>query len=161
MKQIGVSFFVNDAIHSDYLLSDLLLDVIDPTWYWQSDGGENYQVEGEGYNRILTPLFSVDELVLTGEEFRERITTTRHYVITAALKAFLVKEDIVDILDFHDFEISSCQLAIIIMDTGFVSIYLKDELMIQQFVENAYNKGCTSIKIINEDHAFPPPHLTI
>lgn len=55
MKQIGVSFFVNDAIHSDYLLSDLLLDVIDPTWYWQSDGDENYQVEGEGYNRILTP----------------------------------------------------------------------------------------------------------
>ena len=47
------------------------------------------------------------------------------------------------------------------MDTGFVSIYLKDELMIQQCVDNAYNNGCTSINIINEDHTSPPPQLTI
>ena len=159
MKKIGVSFFVNDAIHSDYLLSDLLLHVINPSWYWTCDDGENYQVEGEGYNRILTPLFHVDENILTGEDFIERITMTRHYVIRAAFKAFLAKEDIVGILDYQDFENSSCQLALIIMDTGFVSMYLKDELMMQQFVEKAYYNGCSTIKFIVEDTKIPPPQL--
>ncbi|AWE06035.1 hypothetical protein DCE79_00800 [Lysinibacillus sp. 2017] len=160
MKKIGINFFVNDTIHTDFLLSDILLNMIDLSWYWVRGGGENYQVEGEDYNKILTPLFNDEEVVLTGEKFIERITTTKHYVITADFKAFPTKEDIVKILDYQDFENSSCQLAIIILDTGYVSVYLKDEPIIKGFMEKAKKNGFSNINIIVADSSNPNPSLT-
>ncbi|CAM5213841.1 hypothetical protein UACE39S_03715 [Ureibacillus acetophenoni] len=149
-KMRGLTF----EIPNEYaqLLSDILVGIIDPSWYWRVGEGESYLVKNNTLDSELFP--SID--TMDGQSFINKITADKYYLISADLKAFPNQKEVKQVLWYEDFLNSECQFIFLLIDCSYVSIFAKNLQMIDQFYERAVANGYKNIKfIINEnDHTY-------
>ncbi|TQR18013.1 DUF2691 family protein [Psychrobacillus vulpis] len=127
-------------------LSDILVDIVDPSWCWSIGSGEAHSME------IPDPDFLPPNVIMEGEAFFSDISTGKYYVIFADLKAFPTREDVVEVKNYEEFLKSSCQLALLVIDSVYVSIVLKEQQMVHKFFERAEALGYTNIKFLTDEN---------
>lgn len=150
MKKRGITFKIDDR---KFALADILFEIVDPNWYWSIGPGEIYNLET---GVIDQGLFQENETILDGRTFLERITTNKHYIIFADLKAFHHKDDIQKIIYYDDFINSSCDLAFLAIDSIFISIFLKSEFLIDKLFARAEASGFNDIRILTDENDTHP-----
>nr|WP_107837922.1 DUF2691 family protein [Metasolibacillus meyeri] len=96
-------------------------------------------------------LFS-NQAVFNGQAFLEKISAQDYYVIFADLKAFPQKEDIIEIRNGADFLQSNCELALIIIDSSYVYMYVKNEQLLQRLVERVQTCNYQNMQLTVNDH---------
>lgn len=135
-------------------LSDILTDIVNPSWYWSIGPGESYKPGGlykiDKDPKMLEEFFTSQ--TMNGEAFLKLISTEEYYIIFADLKAFPTSESIVEINSYEDFLKSSCQLALLVIDSVYVSIVLKEQQMIDKFFERAESNGYTNIEFLTDEN---------
>ena len=127
---------------------DILIDAIDPSWYWSIGPGESYKREKDG----LGPVFLPPNSIMDGQSFLNLISAEEYYLIFADLKAFPTRESVVEVKNYGDFLRSSCQLALLVIDSSYVSIILKEQQMVRKFYERAEASGYTNIKFLTDEN---------
>ena len=135
-------------------LSDILTEIVNPSWYWSIGPGESYKPGGlykkERDPKMLEVLFPSN--AMDGEAFLKLISTGEYYLIFADLKAFPTSESVVEINSYEDFLKSSCQLALLVIDSVYVSIVLKEQQMIDKLLECVEAIGYSNIKFLTDEN---------
>ena len=122
MTVIGVSFDLQQD--TNFRLITVLEDLIDPSWCWRVDGGENY-IRNSGEDPWdMQELFT--NHVYTGKEFSETIQTPNQYIIFADLSAFPQTNALDDLVNLNASIGGDCQLAVIIVDADYVMLFAND-----------------------------------
>lgn len=127
-------------------LSDILVDIVDPSWYWSIGLGESLKMESSDSN------FLSSNTIMEGKAFLNDISTGKYYLIFVDIKAFPTLEDVVDVKNYKDFLNSSCQLALLVIDSIYVSIVLKNQQMADAFFERAEASGYNNIKFLTDEN---------
>ena len=123
MTVIGVSFDLQQDM--DFRLITVLEDLIDPSWCWRFDGGENY-IRNVNGGFLDTQFFPYTKRLYSGDEFNEAIQTPHQYIIFADLRAFPQTNELNDVLNYNESIDGDCQLAVIIVDADYVMLFAKD-----------------------------------
>lgn len=142
----GITFEIKNEYGK--FLSDILSNIINPSWYWSVGPGESYKKEKGTLGSELFP----PSVILNGQSFLEYISTDEYYLVFTDLKAFPNMEEVVEIKSYEDFLKSTCELALLIIDSCYVSIFSKDESTIHKLFERATNFHYTYIKYITNEN---------
>lgn len=110
-----------------YHLQQILATIPVEQYYWRSGGEESYVVE----NGELVALLFEGDTPFTGKELREKIAQ-QHYLIFVNLKAFPTREAAREIETYEQFLTSDCVLIVLVIDSGHVAIFAKDQAVLQQ-----------------------------
>jgi len=142
----GISFEINNEYGK--FLSDIFSNIIDPSWYCSVGPGESYKIEKGTLGSDLFP----HSVSLNGPSFLEYISTNEYYLIFTDLKAFPNMEEVVEIKNYDDFLKSTCELALLIIDSCYVSIFSKDESITHKLFVRAKNFHYTNINYITNEN---------
>lgn len=142
----GLTFEIPNK-YGTYLL-DVLSSIHGQQYVWQTGGEEAYYIEN---GELGTPLFPKAQ-IFEGEAFYHRIAQAPQYVIFADLKAFPSEADVVDILTYTDFLNSRCEMAFLLVDCSYVTIYAKNPHMIQRLHAHATASHYENIAYITEEN---------
>lgn len=139
----GISFLVkNDYTH---VLYDIL-ELASENYYWLICTDEVLVSEGEKI--VSQSLFKSVEL--DGHTFLNLIKSKTYLPILLDLKAFNRISDIKNIKDYEEYEKSGCQLILLIVDSSYVDLYVKDEKLLSYLYKNALQKNFKNVEYINE-----------
>lgn len=116
----GLSFEIPNR-YGQYLL-DILNTFDFKQYFWKTGGEEAYYIE---HDELGTPLFPKPH-VYTGDAFYKRISEKDYYVIFADLKAFTDPLHVKEITTYEEFLNSQCEIALLLVDSSYVTIYAKD-----------------------------------
>ncbi|MCH7322108.1 DUF2691 family protein [Solibacillus sp. MA9] len=112
---------------------------------WRIGGGESYIKEnGE-------PLFP-SLCTVNGETLHEIISNEEYYLIFVDLKAFPNKLDVKEISTYQEFVKSECQFVLLLIDSSYVTIYSKDQNIIQQLFSKGVSAGYENIEYITDEN---------
>ena len=142
----GLTFEINNEYGKN--LFNILVDIVDPSWYCSIGAGESYIKEKDSSVSKLFPSTAIME----GEAFLKYISTCEYYLIFADLKFFPSRQSVVEVKNHGEFLNSSCQLALLVIDSVFVSIILKEQQMIRNLFERAEALGYTNIKLLTDEN---------
>jgi len=142
----GLTFEIKNEYGKN--LFDILVDIVDPSWYCSIGSGESYKKEKDS---ALSKLFP-SNAIMVGEAFLKHISTCEYYLLFADLKFFPSREGVVEIKNYEEFLNSHCQLALLVIDSVYVSMVLKEQQMIHNFFERAEAFGYTSIKFLTDEN---------
>ncbi|OCS85535.1 DUF2691 family protein [Caryophanon tenue] len=143
----GLTFEINNEYGK--CLEEILSGIIEPSWFWSIGPGEAYKC----FNNSKLELFPPNNEIMDTKSFMNIITTGKYYLIFSDIKAFPTRESIVEIKTYDDFLKSSCQLALLVIDSVFVSIFVKSEEILCIVYECAKKLAYTNIKFITEDES--------
>lgn len=73
--------------------------------------------------------------ILTGAEFKERISRNDYYVYLANIQAYPINAKKEDILTYDDFKKSECEIILLCADSKYVDLYSKSE----EYIRNVYD----------------------
>ncbi len=146
VKMRGISFEIKNE-YGRYIL-DILTNLISATWHWSIGPGESYKIENGTLGANLFP----DDTILNGLSFLNCISVDEYYVIFADLKAFPQREDVVEIKSYEDFLKSSCEMVLLIIDSSYVSLFVKEESIIDKLFERATASYYTNIQLITDEN---------
>lgn len=132
-------------------LADLLSPADLTAYNWLVDGVESYALEEDKLGGLLfpNPIETMD-----GGRFKERIGTGRHYLIFVDIKAFPAGSTVQDVKDYGQFTSSGCELALIIVDSVYATLYCKDQELLASLKENAVLQGYEDVAYITDDNDF-------
>ncbi|MDP4120586.1 MAG: DUF2691 family protein [Bacillota bacterium] len=134
----GLTFKVPNKHGS--ILYDILQDIEVQKYTWKIDEEEIY-IKDES-------LFPND--IVDGIEFEKRIMYPSYYVIFVNLQAYAVYSDFNDINSYEDFTKSECEILILVTDSIFVDVYVKDIKIIERIKSNAIKNNFSEINYISE-----------
>ncbi|WP_269318269.1 DUF2691 family protein [Exiguobacterium sp. KJ 601] len=121
------------------ILSPIPLD----QYRWKVIDEESYIVKDGHLNRLL---FS-DSIVIDGRQFAELLTQHEHYLIFVDIKAFQSHMSS-EIVTYEDFLHSTCEFALLVTDSQDVTIYCKDQEMLNSLYQNASWYGFEDVTYI-------------
>lgn len=121
------------------ILSPIPLD----RYQWKVVDEESYIVKDGQLDCLL---FS-DSTVIDGRQFAELLTQHEHYLIFVDIKAFQ-SHMFSEIVTYEDFLHSTCEFALLVIDSQDVTIYCKDQKMLNSLYENASLHGFEEITYI-------------
>lgn len=84
------------------------------------------------------------------KEFRNLISMNNYYLIFARIECYK-NNNFSNIADYTSFINSDCKLLIVIIDSIFVDIYVKEEEILEQLSLNAIKNNFIKIELISED----------
>lgn len=111
------------------ILSPIPLD----SYQWNVVDEESYIVKDGQLDRLLFP----ESTVIDGHQFAELLTYHEHYLIFVDIKAFHSNMSS-EIVTYEDFLHSTCEFALLVIDSQDVTIYCKDPQMLNSLYENAF-----------------------
>lgn len=111
------------------ILSPIPLD----SYQWNVVDEESYIVKDGQLDRLLFP----ESTVIDGHQFAELLTYHEHYLIIVDIKAFHSNMSS-EIVTYEDFLHSTCEFALLVIDSQDVTIYCKDPQMLNSLYENAF-----------------------
>ncbi|MBD2864033.1 DUF2691 family protein [Paenibacillus oceani] len=118
---------------------------------WYIGGEEAYQyTEGDDFK----PLFQGEIYGMKGQDLSEILKSTRYYIIFANFKAYPRGESIEDVLTYEEFLKSQCQLVLIVIDSSYLTVYCKDNKMLDDLYLNAIRKGFEKVEYITDENDF-------
>lgn len=142
----GLSFEIPNA-YGKYLF-----EILDGTnikgFTWKIGDGESYFVEN---NTLGNPLFPTT-CILNGEGLHKEISKQDSYLIFVDLKGFLKKSDVREIATYQEFVESECQFVLLLVDSSYVTIYSKDQIIIKNVFAKAVSAGYKNIEYITDEN---------
>ncbi|MEK5079981.1 DUF2691 family protein [Solibacillus sp. FSL W7-1436] len=135
---------------------DILEDININKYFWKSGDGEAYNIENNELGAAMFP----HPYTYNGEDFYNQISAKDYYVIFADLKAFKEKTQVQAIATYEDFLISQCEIVLLIVDSSYVTIYVKDQYVTERLYRKAVQNGYENIAYIT-DHNDPRTALTL
>jgi hypothetical protein len=129
-------------------IKDILepLDCSEYDWLF-GDGQVLKTVDG---HLIDEELFHSDESTICGSELIERINHISYYSIFADLKGFPKKRMMIKVDTYGDFLMSDCEIVLLITDSVYVSVYCKDENLLEHLHNNAIIKEYQAVEYITD-----------
>lgn len=121
------------------ILSPIPLD----SYQWNVVDEESYIVKDGQLDRLLFP----ESTVIDGHQFAELLTQHEHYLIFVAIKAFQ-SHMFSEIVTYEDFLHSTCEFALLVTDSQDVTIYCKDQEMLNSLYQNASWYGFEDVTYI-------------
>lgn len=127
-----------------------VLKPIDITKYsWCIGSGEAYKVIN---NQLDKDLFPSGEEVIEGAQLITRLDNNEYYIIFTDLKAYPKGKEFSSIENYADFKISTCELALLVVDSIYVTIYCKDSEAIELLYKNAIECGFEKVDFITDEN---------
>lgn len=132
----GISF----QIPNEYgrFLNDILEPLDCALYNWLIGNGQILQAIDD--QLIDEELFRENETIISGAELNYRINRKSYYTIFADLKGFPKGKKISKIETYEDYLQSDCKIVLLITDSIYVSVYCKDEGILDRLYGNAKNK---------------------
>ncbi|MER2155556.1 MAG: DUF2691 family protein [Solibacillus sp.] len=87
-----------------------------------------------------------------GQDLYKRISAKDYYVIFADLKAFKEKTHMQGIATYEDFLNSNCEIVLLIVDSSYVTIYVKNHHLTELIYRKAVQNGYENIAYITDDN---------
>jgi len=91
---------------------------------------------------------------MKGQDLSETLKSRVYYIIFANFKAYLKGEIIKDVLTYEEFLNSQCQLVLLLVDSLYVTIYCKDEKILNDLYLNGVRKGYENVEYITDENDF-------
>ncbi|WP_339175941.1 DUF2691 family protein [Solibacillus sp. FSL R5-0691] len=142
----GLSFEIPNE-YGRYLY-DILEDINIKNYFWKAGDGEAYYIENNQLGAAMFP----QPYTYTGEDLYNQITAKDYYVIFADLKAFKEHTAVQDIFTYEDFLVSQCEIALLIVDSSYVTIYAKDEHITDRIYRKVVQNGYENIEYITDEN---------
>lgn len=142
----GITFEIPNG-YGKYLY-DILSDLELNGFNWRIGGGESYKKEN---NTLGEPLFP-SLCTVNGETLSEIISKEEYYLIFIDLKAFENKLDVKEIATYQEFVESECQFILLVVDSSYVTIYSKNQNIIQQLFSKGVIAGYKNIEYITDEN---------
>ncbi|SET71439.1 Protein of unknown function [Oceanobacillus limi] len=143
----GLSFEIPNTYGK--FLYDILGEMDFSRFVWYVQGVESYIMDG---NDLSEKLLFPTTAILDGEKLKQKVSSEAYYLIFADLKAFPHESDVSEITTYQEFVTSNCQFVLLVVDSSYVSIYAKDQKMIQQLYANAQAAGYENIEFTTEEN---------
>jgi len=144
----GISF----EIPNEYgrFLEDILKPFKVEDHNWWIGGEESYIIQDGKLDALFTGLIECME----GETLRNVIKNNDYYLIFQDLKAFPKGSKPIDIRTYDDFLRSNCELALLIVDSSYTTIYCKNVELVEGLYSNARKQDYTNIEYITDENDF-------
>ncbi|MED2186065.1 DUF2691 family protein [Bacillus wiedmannii] len=130
--------FVDIPNEYDNLLWKVLKPIDITSFDWRVENEESYFISPDG---LGPELFSEDNKVMSGLEFKKLIKDNIYYLIFADLKAYPKGEVLEEIETYEEFKESKCEVVVLVADGDYIHIYAKGQEAIELMYENAMNQG--------------------
>lgn len=142
----GISFEIPNEYGT--LLGEVLNPIDTTAYSWRIGYGESYVVVN---NELDEELFSEDKKEIKGVELENLLENNIYYIISANLQAY-PKGECSYIDTYEEFIESQCELALLVVDSCYVTIYCKIEETIEILYKNAIEYGFEDVKFITEEN---------
>ncbi|GGE85332.1 DUF2691 family protein [Priestia taiwanensis] len=116
-------------------------------YHWKNGGEESYIVR----KQELVPLFSEDEKVIDGFQLRQRMKESPQYLIFLSLQAYRT-EEVQEVKTYEEFLESDCELIFRVIDSSYITMYVKDQEQIERLYVNAKNYGFENVSYITDEN---------
>lgn len=126
----GLSFTIPNQY--GHFLQDILTPIPLDQYQWNVIDEESYIVKDEQLDCLLFP----KSTIINGRQLNELITQ-QHYLIFVDIKAFHSNMSW-EIVTYEDFLHSTCEFVLLVTDSQYVTIYCKDQEMLNSLYENAF-----------------------
>ena len=143
----GISFEIPNKYGR--FLGDILKPFETDEYNWLVGGEEAYLIVDGQFEE---PLFARSGEVWAGLTLKRLLEDKEYYIIFQDLKAFPQGKDIVEVKTYEEFLNSDCQLVLLVVDSCFVSIYCKNNKMIEDLFKNAKDRGYDHSEYITDDN---------
>ncbi|MEJ6529363.1 DUF2691 family protein [Exiguobacterium sp. USCH10] len=127
----GLSFTIPNQY--GHFLQDILTPIPIDQYQWKVIDEESYVVKDEQLDWLLFP----KSTIINGRQLNELITQHEHYLIFVDIKAFHSNMS-PEIVTYEDFLQSTCKFVLLVIDSQYVTIYCKDQEMLNSLYENAF-----------------------
>ena len=141
----GLSFEIPNR-YGRYLYN-ILEDVNIKNYLWKFCDGEAYYIENNQLGGAMFP----QPYTYDGQDLYKRISAKDYYVIFADLKAFKKKTHMQGIATYEDFLNSQCEIVLLIVDSSYVTIYVKNHHLTEIIYRKAVQNGYENIAYITDD----------
>ncbi|MGQ8874446.1 DUF2691 family protein [Paenibacillus sp. TSA_86.1] len=143
----GIQFQIPNEYGS--FLGEILKPIKIADYDWFVGGEESYFVVEDTLGDSLFP----DRVMgMAGEELRQIIEDNKYYLIFANLKAYPTRTAIMDIETYEDYAESECQLALLVIDSSYVAIYIKDADKREEMLRHTKRRGYEALDYITDDN---------
>ena len=143
----GISFKIPNKYTN---LFDNILKNIDVTkYFWYNDEHSN-QIFIEKPKK--DKCFYFEKKFYSGKEFKNKIKTKENYFVFLAKLQAQLTDVFQEINTYKDFLESNCELLVLIVDSVYAEIYVKNNETIKKIEENAKNNNYTEINYITEEN---------
>lgn len=143
----GVSFEIPNKYGT--FLADILKPIELSTYNWLNQNEEAYIIKDGHLDEELFP--GIEE-VIDGNLFENRIKNNQYYVIFADLKAFPKGEKVNNIKTYEEFSNSRCELVLLVVDSGYITIYCKDKEKLNFLYRNAIESSFENVEYITDEN---------
>lgn len=142
----GISFYADAGFNSS-VLWDILncIDVEKYTWYFIDSQSEVWANAG-GDDLFMSDCYS-------GENFSQLIKQ-KYYIIFLKLQAYSDTYKFLDIHTYEDFVKSNCKILILVNDSNYFDVYLKDKVMIDVFYNHLKSHGFKNLDFITDKNDY-------
>ncbi|MNW56917.1 hypothetical protein D3C74_346740 [compost metagenome] len=143
----GISFEIPNQYGK--FLGDILEPFETNKFNWHIGGEESYYIQS---GTLGDPLFSEEVEAMSGELFEHIIENYEYYLIFQSVKAFPKEKRLVDVQTYKEFIDSDCQLVLLVVDTSYVTVYCKDNGMLDSLFHNAERRGYSNLEYITDEN---------
>ncbi|WP_434751538.1 DUF2691 family protein [Paenibacillus amylolyticus] len=143
----GIQFQIPNEYGS--FLGEILKPIKIADYDWFVGGEESYFVVEDTLGDSLFP----DRVMgMAGEELRQIIEDNKYYLIFANLKAYPRGTTIMDIETYEDYAEGECQLALLVIDSSYVAVYIKDAEKREEMFKHIKRLGYEALDYITDDN---------
>ncbi|UQZ32186.1 hypothetical protein C2I18_00635 [Paenibacillus sp. PK3_47] len=141
----GITFEIPNA-YGRYL-GDILRPFDVAAFHWYNGAEESYMMDKGTLGESLFPeqIFGMDGVLLKGI-----IENNGYYVIFADLKAFPKASTVINVQTYEEYKNSDCQLALLVVDSVYVTMYCKDQEKLKGLYLNASSLGYSGVQYITD-----------
>ncbi|KAA8787049.1 DUF2691 family protein [Paenibacillus amylolyticus] len=143
----GIQFTIPNAYGR--FLGEILKSIKIADYDWFVGGEESYLVVE---NSLGGSLFPDRVMGMAGEELQKMIDDNKYYLIFANLKAYPRGTAIIDIETYEDYAESECQLVLLVIDSSYVAVYIKDTEIREEMFEHIKRLGYEALDYITDDN---------
>lgn len=90
--------------------------------------------------------------ILTGDEFKKRITDDDYYIYLANIKAYPVNEKVENIVVYDDFIKGCCEMLLLCADSKYIDLYCKSEEYIKTIYDMSIQNGFENVEYITDEN---------
>lgn len=133
---IGIRFEIPNEWNN--YLSLIFNDVNDKSFNWFISDEEIYLAD-------YSDLFK--ESIYKNNTFKEVISNNKYYLISGNILAFK-SSNFKDINTYEDFQNSDCEILVVVVDSYYVDVYVKNDKILEQIRNNAIDNKFKNIEYI-------------
>ncbi|WP_339278926.1 DUF2691 family protein [Paenibacillus sp. FSL W8-1187] len=143
----GISFEIPNEYgrHLLELLKPFPIEQFD----WYAGGEESYITDG---SQPIEPLFSGEKVGLDGASLKRMLENSFQYLIFLNMKAFPKGKHVFDVATYEDFLTSHCQLAILVIDSVYVTVYGKEMEQVEELYQIGVRNGYSNVRFLTDEN---------